>query len=60
LLVDPTNTVEFSQALVTLISDESLRKRITAQGQRDAHEKYSLDSFAKQLEAVYRQVAKPQ
>lgn len=58
MLVDPKNVQEFAAALSTLVTDEACRKQIAKAGQRLAKEKYSPEAFARQMEAVYEQVAR--
>lgn len=58
LLVDPKNVEEFATALSELVTDETRRKQMAQAGQRVAKEKYSPEAFARQMEAVYEQVAR--
>lgn len=57
LLVDPKNTEEFAEALAGLLSDPARRKAIARAGHDMVLERYSPQSFARQVEAVYRRVA---
>jgi glycosyltransferase involved in cell wall biosynthesis len=56
LLVDPTNEDEFAAALTDLVTNPERRKTIAAAGHELARSKYSPESFARQIEAVYSRV----
>lgn len=58
LLVDPTNTVEFTQALERLASDRDLRRRLGSNGRKRAFEVYSPQLFAKRVEEVYEKIVR--
>jgi glycosyltransferase involved in cell wall biosynthesis len=57
LLVDPTDPTEFAQALGSLVSNKEWRMQLARAGQRVAREKYSPQSWAKQIAAAYESVA---
>ncbi|HEY4340973.1 MAG TPA: glycosyltransferase family 4 protein [Steroidobacteraceae bacterium] len=58
MLVDPKDVTEFAAALRELATDAPRRKQLALAGQLVAREKYSPQSFARQMEAVYEKVAR--
>lgn len=57
LLVDPTDEQEFSAALVQVIQDSRKRRALAEAGHAVAKQRYSPESFARKIEAVYSNIA---
>jgi len=61
LLVDPADEQEFATALAELVQNPQKRRDLAEAGHQLAIEKYSPESFARQIEDVYRRiVARPE
>lgn len=56
LLVDPRDTAEFAAALEQLLAGDEKRRRLAYAGQRAASERYSPETFARSVGAVYEQI----
>jgi glycosyltransferase involved in cell wall biosynthesis len=54
LLVQPRDTHGLAEAITTLLSDASLRKKMGAEGRRIAEERFSTHQIAAQTLAVYQ------
>ncbi len=59
LVVDPTNADEMAGAIVTLLKNEQLRKKMGERGRKVAAEKYSWRGIAEQVAEVCQSVIKP-
>jgi glycosyltransferase involved in cell wall biosynthesis len=53
LLVNPEDPAEFAAGLTRLLSDETYRRRLANEGRRTVVERYSPETFAQRVEAVY-------
>ncbi len=49
----PEDPVALGRAIVRLLSDEPLRRRLVEAGYRTVEERYSLDAQVRRVEAVY-------
>ncbi|MCA9401886.1 MAG: glycosyltransferase family 1 protein, partial [Candidatus Omnitrophica bacterium] len=54
LLVEPENPKALSQALLNLINDPGLQRKISVQSRTFAHEHYGLELMVKKTLAVYQ------
>lgn len=57
LTVDPTDVDAIADALIRLLTDEGLRADLRARGLRHV-QRFDMDSFSRQVQAVYAQVAR--
>ncbi|MFC2001653.1 glycosyltransferase [Chloroflexota bacterium] len=53
LLVEPQNPKAIADAIIRLLDDEALRKRMGARGRKLVEEKYDWNENAKEMEALY-------
>lgn len=56
LIADPRSPDALAQALLSLLSDPPLRKRLAAAGKLHARDKYAPERFAAAVDAVYQEV----
>jgi glycosyltransferase involved in cell wall biosynthesis len=58
LLVEYNNSRQLAQALIKLFKDEELRRRMGQKGKDNVRTKYHLDTYGKNLQALYARVVK--
>ncbi|MCP9440769.1 MAG: glycosyltransferase family 4 protein [Nitrospira sp.] len=56
LLAAPRDAASLAEHMITMLRDESLRKRLGANGRRLVENRYSLDRMLDRLESVYERV----
>ena len=56
MLVQPTNVDELAEALVRLLRDPELRKRVARNGKQRVHERFSSGIMAQNYEKIYGQL----
>lgn len=56
ILVPPRDTHALSRAMATLLADQSLRKRMGAAARDRAERLFSMNSYAENMKALYRQL----
>jgi glycosyltransferase involved in cell wall biosynthesis len=56
LLFDPDDTEEMSVAIIRLLEDEPLRRKIAAKGKKLAYEKFTWEESAREMLKVYEKV----
>jgi glycosyltransferase involved in cell wall biosynthesis len=54
LLVDPSNTIEFAEAMTALLNDEVLSKGLGAEGHQTIHKFFSWEAIAKRHLEFYK------
>jgi glycosyltransferase involved in cell wall biosynthesis len=57
-LLAPANSVSFGEAMVQLLRDSDLRKRLGAAARRTAQELYTVEAFEVQIARLYEDVAR--
>ena len=57
LLIEPRNTESLAEALLTLLADPGLCRRLGTNARRKAQAEYSIDSNMKQLLAIYESIS---
>ncbi len=56
LIVEPGNPKKLSDAIITLLDDENLRKKLGKKGRKRVEEKYSWDIVGKNIINVYKEI----
>jgi glycosyltransferase involved in cell wall biosynthesis len=54
LVVDFKNSEEITTAIVRILNDTDLQKRLTEQGKKDVEKRFSLEEFINRLEQLYQ------
>lgn len=59
LLVSPGDSAQLAQALLTILQDEPLRRRLAESGRRTWEDRLDISSFSQQLALFWRELAEP-